>query len=338
MSEAKDGLQFDAGFALPGLSRQKPLDTATTYDVLVLGAGPAGLSASIYLIRKGVKLGIVTGDIGGQVAWTSSIENYLGYRMVEGAELVARFNEQLESFEAAVGLGEKVEGVGEGPEGFEVVSSGGRYSARALVLATGKRPRMLGVPGEKELLGRGVAYCAICDAPLYRGRTTVVVGGGNSGLEGAVDLAKGSPAVFVLERQDRFTGDAVLVRRVQELGNVELLARTEVREIVGDRKVQGVRVVNVDSGEEKVIAAEGVFVEIGLDPNSEALRGFLALNERGEVEVDCAGRTSRPGVFAAGDVTSVPYKQIIIAAGDGAKAALSAYEHLLRMRPSPQGG
>ena len=231
----------------------------------------------------------------------------------------------------------KVGEVREGPEGFEVASSGGTYRARALVLATGQRPRMLGVPGEKELLGRGVAYCAICDAPLYRGRTTVVVGGGNSGLEAAVDLAKGSPSVILIERQDRLSGDAVLVRQVRQLGNVEVITGAEVREIFGDGKVESVRYRILASGEERTLGAEGVFVEIGLDPNSEAFRGLLALNRWGEVEVDCAGRTSKPGVFAAGDVTSVPFKQIIIAAGDGAKAALSAYEYLLGLRPSLQG-
>lgn len=338
MSEGRDEFQFEAGFSLPDLSRKKALDPARTYDVLVLGAGPAGLSASIYLIRKGLDLGILSDDVGGQVAWTSSIENYLGYRLVEGAALVAKFNEQLETFEVAVGLGEKVEEVREGPEGFEVTAQGGTFRARSLVLATGKRPRMLGVPGEKELLGKGVAFCAICDAPLYRDRATAVVGGGNSGLEAAIDLAKGSPSVFLIERRERLGGDEVLVRQVEGLETVQVITGAEVREILGDRRVEGVRVRRIATSEERTIPVEGVFVEIGLDPNSEAFRNLVALNEWGEVKVDCAGRTSRPGVFAAGDVTSVPFKQIIIAAGDGATAGLSAYEYLLKKGSSREGG
>jgi alkyl hydroperoxide reductase subunit F len=266
------------------------------------------------------------------VAWTAGIENYLGYRIIEGAALVDKFNEQLHNFPAGLNLDAEVTGLARRGEVFEVLCGDMRYTARALVLATGKHPRFLGVPGERRFIGRGVAYCSICDAPLYRGKVTAVVGGGNSGMEGAIDLARLSPKVYLVESDDRLHGDATLVEKVESLDRVEILLGTRVVEILGEEKVRGLRVRRAEREEEEDLAVEGVFVEIGLDPNSAAMRGFVALNERGEVEVDSRCATSVPGVFAAGDVTSVPYKQIIIAAGEGAKAALSAYEYLLRRK------
>jgi len=321
---------FETGFSLPEASGRKAPEPGRIYDVIVLGAGPAGLSAAIYLIRKGLDTAILTGNIGGQVTWTASIENYLGYRLVEGVRLVEQFNEQLRQFEAALGLNEEVVSTDSREDHFEVRTASAVYTARSLVLATGKRPRTLNVPGEKELLGRGVAYCAICDAPLYRGKVTAVVGGGNSGLEAAIDLAAGCPKVFIVERDEELSGDDVLKKRIGGLSNVEVLTGTEVTAILGEDRVRAITMRGTGVGVERELAVEGIFVEIGLDPNSEAFGELAELNEWGEVVVDCRGRTSRPGVFAAGDVTSVPYKQIVIAAGEGAKAALSAHDWLLR--------
>lgn len=320
---------FDAGFALGGLEGRKELGPGHVYDAIVIGAGPAGLSAAIYLIRKGLDTGVIASNIGGQVAWTSSIENYLGYRLIEGVHLVERFREQMNEFDAPLSLNEEVTGLAEREGVFHVRAGERDYKARALVVATGKRPRELDVPGEKRLLGRGVAYCAICDAPLYRGKTAAVVGGGNSGLEAAIDLSRGSPRVYLFELGDRLTGDAVLVERVTASERIEVLLNTKVKEVVGGESVSGIRVATEGSGERE-LAVEGVFVEVGLVPNSAPFGDLLSLNGQGEIEVDCLCRTNVPGVFAAGDVTAVPYKQIVVAAGEGAKAALSAYEYLLR--------
>ncbi len=332
MDEELGGIGFETGFALPEDSLGRPLDPEHLYDVLILGAGPAGLSSAIYLIRKGLDTAVISGNIGGQVTWTSAIENYLGYRLIEGVRLIEKFHEQLREFPIGIELGTEVTSLSGRGGAFEVRAGDKTFRAAAIILATGKRPRMLNVPGEKRLLGRGVAYCAICDAPLYRGKATVVIGGGNSGLEAALDLARGSPKVYVVERAERLLGDQVLVERLRGLGNVEIITGAEVAEILGDERVGAVRIRRGGGEATEEIAVEGVFVEIGLVPNSEPFRGFVALSERGEVEVDYACRTSTPGVFAAGDVTTVPYKQIIVAAGEGAKAALSAADYLLRRR------
>lgn len=332
MTDDSTDIVFDASFAVPSLSTLQGVDSGRTYDVLVVGAGPAGLSASIYLIRKGLDTGIIAGNIGGQVAWTAGIENYLGYRIIEGVQLVEKFNEQLQHFPVGLSLDTEVTGLSRRGGVFEVLCGERSYTARSLVLATGKRPRLLGVPGERRFIGRGVAYCATCDAPLYRGTVTAVVGGGNSGMEGAIDLARLSPKVYLIEAGDRLHGDATLVEKVESLDQVEILLGTRIVEILGEEKVRGLHVKGEGREEGEDLPVEGVFVEIGLDPNSGAMRGFVTLNEKGEVEVDNRCATSVPGVFAAGDVTSVPYKQIVIAAGEGAKAALSAYEYLLKRK------
>jgi NADH-dependent peroxiredoxin subunit F len=321
---------FDVGFSLdpagaPGLS------PARLYDALVLGAGPAGICAAIYLVRKGFATAVVAQSLGGQVAWTAGIENYLGYRLIAGSALVERFREQVAEFPPDLGLGLEVSGVERRPDRFAVRAAGAEYGARTIVVATGKRPRLLGVPGEQQLLGRGVSTCAICDAPLYRGRVVGVVGGGNSGLEAALDLAKIASRVVVFQELDRLSADALLVRRARTLPQIELRLGTAVTEILGEDRVRAVRVRGRDGGAPEEIALDGVFVEIGLAPNSELVRGLAPLNARGEIEVDCACRTAVPGLFAAGDVTNVPYKQIIVAAGEGAKAALSAAAYLLHL-------
>ena len=327
-------ISFDSGFAAGGALPERTLDPARLYDALVLGAGPAGISAAIYLVRKGLTTGVIGSVLGGQVAWTSDIENYLGYRLVDGAALVERFREQVAEFAPDLGLGLEAAGVERLGDRFTVRAAAAAYAARTLVVATGKRSRMLGVPGEERLLGRGVAYCAICDAPLYRGKTVAVVGGGNSGLEAAIDLAKLCPRVHLFQDLGRLTGDDVFVRRVRAAPQVEIHLGARVEEIVGEEHVRAVRARPAAGGDAFEVPVGGVFVEIGMVPNSELLRGLAPLNARGEVEVDCACRTAVPGLFAAGDVTSVPYKQIVVAAGEGAKAALSAHDYLLHLEPA----
>jgi alkyl hydroperoxide reductase subunit F len=320
--------EFDVGFALA--AGAPALDPARLYDALVLGAGPAGIAAAIYLVRKGLATGVIAQALGGQVAWTAEIENYPGYRLIDGAALVQRFREQVAEFPPDLGLDLEVTGIERRGDRF-VVHAGVDYLSRTLVVATGKRPRLLGVPGEVRLLGRGVATCSICDAPLFRGKVVGVVGGGNSGLEAALDLAKVARRVIVFQDLDRLTGDAVFERRVRALPQIDVRLGTAVTAVLGEEWVRAVVVRATADAAEGEVALEGLFVEIGLIPNSEPVRGLAPLNARGEVEVDCACRTAVPGVFAAGDVTSVPYKQIVIAAGEGAKAALSAADYLLRL-------
>jgi alkyl hydroperoxide reductase subunit F len=326
-------LTFDAGFALDGAAPAHSLDPARRYDALVIGAGPAGISAAIYLVRKGLATGVLAPTLGGQVAWTSGIENYLGYRLIDGAVLVERFREQVAELSPDLGIGVEAAAIERRGEGFAVRAGGAEYTSRALVVATGKRPRLLEVPGERRLLGRGVAYCAICDAPLYRGKAVAVVGGGNSGLEAAIDLARLCPRVHLFQDLGRLTGDDVFERRVRAAPQVEIHLGMRVEEILGEERVRAVRARPTVGGDAVEVSVEGVFVEIGLVPNSEPVRGLAPLNARGEIEVDCLCRTAVPGLFAAGDVTAVPYKQIVVAAGEGAKAALSAYEYLLRLEP-----
>ena len=321
---------FDPGFALAPESPGRPLDPNRLYDVLVLGAGPAGIAAAVYLMRKGLAVGVVARELGGQVAWAAGITNYPGFRLVDGAGLVARFREQVAELAPDVGLGLEVTGVGGAAGRFTVAAGGAMYAARALVVATGKRPLRLGVPGEERLTGRGVAYCATCDAPLYRGRVVGVAGGGNSGIESAIDLAGTASRVHLFQDLDRLAGDEVLERAVRRLPQVETHLGWRVVEVLGEEGVRGVRVRAAAGGAEREVPLDGLFVEVGLAPNSEAFRGLLALNARGEIPVDGGCRTAVPGVFAAGDVTDVPWKQIVVAAGEGAKAALSAHEWLLR--------
>lgn len=328
MSTPEEGLSFDTGFALVDEQKTGAPDPERLYEVIILGGGPAALSAAVYLMRKGLDTALLTGNIGGQVTWTASIENYLGYRFVDGPALVGKFNEQIADFPLALGTNTEAVGAREENGIFIVDAAGKQFRARSLVISTGKRPRMMNVPGEKELIGRGVAYCATCDAPLYKGRRTAVVGGGNSGLEAAIDLARGCPHVYLIEKAPDLTGDLVLREKIGEAQNIEVRTATGVVSVRGAGKVEGLEVEG--GGRREVLTVEGVFVEVGMHPNSEPFQGFIDLNELGEIIVDCSGRTSRPGVFAAGDVTSVPYKQIVIAAGDGAKAALSAYEYVLK--------
>lgn len=308
-----------------------PVAPGGSYDLAIIGGGPAGLTAGIYAARKKVAALMLTGDIGGQVLWTSGIENYPGYNVIQGRDLVEKFKAQVKQFPIAVATGQKVAKIEPDGKDFKIITdTGTEHFSRALLLATGKRYRNLGVPGEKELIGRGVAFCATCDAPLFQDKVAAVVGGGNSALTSASDLLKYASKVYVVNRTPDLLGDAVLLEPLKRSDKVEFLMKTRVKEILGKDSVAGIVVTGLDGGNERKIDVAGVFVEIGLIPNSEPFQGLVALNQRGEIVVDCACRTSRPGVFAAGDVTSVPQKQIVVAAGEGAKAALSAFDWLIR--------
>lgn len=307
----------------------RPIDTTAVYDVLILGGGPAGLTAAVYCMRKGVSTAIVLSKTGGQVAETAGIENYLGYRYINGSELADKFREQVIQFGIAYDEGSSVTTVEAGPPHRALLADGRTVTAKTVIIATGKSWRHLGVPGEAELAGKGVAYCATCDAPLFAGREVVVVGGGNSAIEAVLDLGRVGATVTMVQFLEHLTGDAILVDRLKEVAGLSILLNHEVAHIDGADAVDAVTVRDRSTGAERSIAARGVFVEIGMMPNSQPFRELCRLNDAGEVMVDSAGRTSRPGVFAAGDITDVPYKQIIIAAGAGATAALAACDYLL---------
>lgn len=306
-----------------------PIDTDKVYDVVIIGGGPAGLTAAVYCMRKGVDTAVIVNHIGGQVAETSSIENYMGYRYVNGVELVEKFREQVQQFSIGYDEGNAVETIED--DGIKrVMLNGGKIvKGKTLIIASGKSWRKLGVPGEQRLTGKGVAYCTICDAPLFAGKKVVVVGGGNSGVEAAIDLASVAREVVIVQILDKLTADKILLDKLSGFRNVSFVLSSSVKEIAGDAKVKSVVIENTITREVSEIPTDGVFVEIGLDPNSSFAKGIVDMNKYGEIVVDCACRTSRDGIFAAGDVTTVPFKQIIIAGGEGAKAALSACEYLM---------
>jgi len=308
------------------LNKQKP------FDVLIIGGGPAGASAAVYSARKGIRTGIVAERFGGQVMDTLGIENFISVKATEGPKLVSALEEHVKEYEVDIFNLQKANKIYKN-DGllFEVeLESGAKLESKSVILATGARWRELGIPGEREFKGNGVAYCPHCDGPLFKGKNVVVVGGGNSGIEAAIDLAGIVGHVTVIEFQNSLKADQVLVNKLNSLPNVEVILNAEVKEIFGDDKAKGVHYMNRSTREDHTVSAEGIFVQIGLVPNTEWLKNTIDLNEYGEIKVNYKGETSLPGVFAAGDVTTTPYKQIIIAMGDGSKAALGAFDHLIR--------
>lgn len=300
------------------------------YDVIIIGAGPAGITASVYAARKRMKACVITLDIGGQAAWSGDIENYTGYQFISGPELAAKFEEHLRKYEVLLKEGERVTGIKEVPQAIEVTTDKGSYQSRTVIIASGKRSRELRVPGEKEFKNRGLTYCATCDGPLFSGKTVAVVGGGNSALDAVLQLVRIAQKVYVINSTSQLGGDPVMRENVQADSRVTIFNSAQVSEVLGDKMVRGIKILR-NSGTEE-LPVEGVFVEIGLLPNSEFAPG-IQKNEHGEIKVDCSNRTNIPGIFAAGDVTDVSEKQIIIAAGEGAKAALAAFRFLVSQRP-----
>ena len=312
------------------------------FDVLVLGGGPAGVSAGIYTARKDFATGIAAERFGGQLQDTLGIENLAGTVYTEGPQLAGELRRQVEANE--IDLMERLEAArlipASAPGGLHevVFANGASLKTRALILSTGARWRNLGVPGEDEYRNRGVAYCPHCDGPLFKGKRIAVIGGGNSGVEAAIDLAKIVEHVTLIEFDSALRADEVLQAKLHTFGNVTVIKSAETTAITGDgKRVDGLVYRDRESGEEHRIALEGVFVQIGLVPNTEWLEGSgIALSQYGEVEVDGEGATNLPGIFAAGDCTTVPYKQIVVAMGEGSKAALAAFDHLIRTEPAEE--
>ena len=301
------------------------------YDLFVLGGGPAGMTAAVYAARKHVHALLLSSDLGGQLNWTLGIENYMGYQLVTGFELMEKFRTQVEQFPIDMETGQTLAHLSKIEGGFEVATESGKtYQAKAAIIATGKRPRPLGVPGEELLIGRGVSYCAVCDGPFFKGLKVAVIGGGNSALEAVLDLVKIADHIFLIAHAD-LTGDQVLINKVKDAPNATILLGHETLEIKGKDLVSGISVKDMKTSEKKNLTVDGVFVEIGLMPNSGFARNVVTLNERNEIRVNCSCETGVPGLYAAGDVTDIPEKQIVVAAGEGAKAALQAHRYLRRL-------
>jgi len=312
-------------------SRAVDLDPNNLYDVLIIGGGPAGLSAAVYAMRKGLSSGLMGTLLGGMVVNTASVQNYMGFKYVEGSELMDRFVEQVKQFEIGIKEYAVVTSVKENGNIKEVtLKDGSVYKAKTLIVATGKFPIRLNIPGEAKLSGKGVSYCTTCDAPLYKDKTVAIIGGGNSGVESAIDVANFANKVYVIEVSDTLRADHVLDAACKKMKNIEFLLAHKAKAINGEKRVESILLEDLTEHQEKKIEVDGIFISIGLQPNSGIMKDLVAVNERGEIIVDCNCRTSREGIFAAGDVTTVPYKQIIIASGEGAKAALSANDFLLK--------
>ncbi|HEY8353519.1 MAG TPA: alkyl hydroperoxide reductase subunit F [Methylophilaceae bacterium] len=325
--------QFLARIDTRSVQREaEKLNAKEPFDVLIVGGGPAGASAAIYAARKGIRTGIVAERFGGQVMDTLAIENFISIKETEGPKLVAALEEHVKSYEVDIMNLQRAEQLTKNGDFFDVrLANGAVLKGKAVILATGARWRELNVPGEKEYRGHGVAYCPHCDGPLFKGQRVAVVGGGNSGVEAAIDLAGFVDHVTLLEYAEQLRADAVLQKKLYSLPNVEVICQAQTTEITGaGGKVNGLTYTDRATGASRHIELAGVFVQIGLVPNTDWLKGTVNLSRYGEIEVDSHNMTSLPGVFAAGDVTITPYKQIVIAVGDGARAALGAFDYLIR--------
>ena len=315
------------------------LSAKAPYDMLIVGGGPAGAAAAIYAARKGIRTGVVAERFGGQTLDTLAIENFVSVQATDGPKFAAALEQHVRQYDVDVMNLQRADKLipAAQPGGLVGVqlANGATLHSRSVIIATGARWREVGVPGEKAYRNHGVAYCPHCDGPLFKGKRVAVIGGGNSGVEAAIDLAGIVAEVTLLEFADALRADAVLVTKLKSLPNVQIHTSALTTEITGDgEKVNGLTYTDRITNEAKTVALEGVFVQIGLVPNTEWLKGTLELSRHGEIIVDAKGATTLPGVYGAGDVTTVPFKQIVIAVGDGANAALGAFDHLMRT-PTP---
>jgi len=295
------------------------------YDLIIIGAGPAGITAAVYAARKRLNLLVITKDIGGQAALSGDIENYTGYQFITGPDLAAKFEEHMRKFDITLKENEEVVELKKIGDKVWVKTNKGNYEAKAAIIASGKRSKELGLPGEKEFKNKGLTYCATCDGPLFSGKDVAVIGGGNSALDTALQLIRITRQVYIINITASLGGDAIMREKVNESKLLTVFNNTQVTAIFGDKFVSGIRIKK--KGREEQLAVQGIFVEIGLIPNSDFAKD-IEKNQLGEIKVNCHNETNIPGIFAAGDVTDVPEKQIIIAAGEGSKAALGAFRYL----------
>lgn len=317
-----------------GAKQAEKIAQKAPFDSLIIGGGPAGASAAVYSARKGIRTGVIADRFGGQVQDTQGIENFISVNETTGPKLVSQLEGHVKDYDVDVMTGQRVANLSKNVESGLIdvtLENGASVSSKTAIISTGARWRELNVPGEQEYRGAGVAYCPHCDGPLFKGKRVIVVGGGNSGIEAAIDLAGLASEVTVLEFGDRLRADEVLVQKAKSLSNVQIIMNAQTTEVVGDgQKVTGLNYLDRVTKEVISLEVEGIFVQIGLIPNTDFLKGTLDLSPYGEVVTDARGETSLSGVFAAGDVTDVPYKQIIIAMGEGAKASLGAFDYLMR--------
>lgn len=319
-----------------GIEREaKKIDAKETFDMLIVGGGPAGAAAAVYAARKGIRTGIASENIGGQTLDTLGIENYISVPQTEGPKFALALEQQVRSLGVDIMNMQRAKALvlntGLDKNLIEVqLESGATLHSKSVVISTGARWKNINVPGEREFKNKGVAYCPHCDGPLFKGKHVAVIGGGNSGVEAAIDLAGVVGHVTLIEFDKALRADAILVRKLHSLPNVTVISNAQTTEITGVEKVNALIYKDRATEQLHTVALEGVFIQIGLVPNTDWLKGVVELSKHGEIIVDAKGQTSVPGVFAAGDATTVPFKQIIIAAGDGAKAALGAFDHLMR--------
>jgi alkyl hydroperoxide reductase subunit F len=299
------------------------------YDLIIIGAGPAGITAAVYAARKKMECLVISLDIGGQAAWSGDIENYTGYQFITGSELTIKLEEHIRKYNIALKENEEVTEIKKINDTVYVKTNKNAYEAKTVIIASGKKSRELGVPGEKEFKNRGVTYCATCDGPIFSGKDVAVIGGGNSALDAALQLMKIARRIYLINMNSALTGDVVMQEKVRRAKNLTILNNTRVIEIIGDKFVKEIKINK--EGKDELLSLQGAFIEIGLIPNSE-FTSEIEKNELGEIKVNCHNETSVPAIFAAGDVTDVPEKQIIIAAGEGAKASLSAFHYLSKHR------
>lgn len=306
-----------------------------TYELIIIGAGPAGITAAVYAARKRMQTLIISQDIGGQAAWSGDIENYTGYQFITGPELASKFEEHLRKYEIVLKENEKALELSKPGQFVLVKTDKGEYRSKTAIVASGKRSRELNVPGEKEFKNKGLTYCATCDGPLFAGKAVAVIGGGNSALDACLQLTKIAKRIYVINIADTLSGDMIMREKAEHDDKITIYNNSRVTEVMGKKMVDAIKIKTKFSGEigsqekEAALEVQGVFVEIGLVVNSEFAAG-LDKNEFGEIKVNINNETNIPGVFAAGDVTNVPEKQIIIAAGEGSKASLSAFKYLAR--------
>ena len=319
----------------------KKIDAKAPFEVLIVGGGPAGAAAAIYAARKGIRTGVAAERFGGQVLDTMAIENFISVQETEGPKMAAALEAHVRQYEVDIMNLQRAEKlIPADADGLVQVqlANGATLKSRSVILATGARWRQMNVPGENEYRNKGVAYCPHCDGPLFKGKRVAVIGGGNSGVEAAIDLAGIVAHVTLIEFDHKLRADEVLQRKLRSLPNVEVILSAQTTEVLGDgQRVTGLNWLDRGNDAHHHLALEGIFVQIGLLPNTEWLKGTLELSPRGEIVVDERGQTSLPGVFAAGDATTVPYKQIVIAMGEGSKAALSAFDHLIRSSAPASG-
>lgn len=315
-------------FSLLGLNVKEPKEDIL-YDLVIIGGGPAGITAAIYSARKNLNILLLTKDLGGQILLTSEIENYPGFQYITSKELADKFASQLTNFPISLGLGIEVNKLQKENNIFLIRTTDNKtYKGKTIIIATGQSPKPLNLPNEKELLGRGVSYCATCDAPLFKNKDTAVIGGGNSAVISAIELAKICNQVYLVVRSE-IKADYILKERLKNYNNVNILLKHLPRAILGKERVNGLLIYDQLNNREYEISVSGVFIEAGMKPNTEFLKGFLDLNEKGEIIINCNCETNIPGIFACGDCTSVEDKQIVIACGEGAKASLQAFKYLL---------